>query len=103
MRTARLDAVLDELAGAGPVFLKVDTQGNEAEVVRGAEGVLDRIVAMQLELSLVPLYEGESTYLDVLNALDRLGFDLHFITSGYFSRPLGRQIQFDGFFVRRTS
>lgn len=105
VRVERLDAILDTLVdpSAARLFVKLDTQGFEAEVIRGAAGALDRIVAMQLELSLVPLYQGEATYLAILNELDRLGYALHFTTPGYFSRPLGRQLQFDGFFVRRDA
>ena len=101
--TERLDDILDDLVGpdSGPVFLKIDTQGNEAEVIRGAERVLGRIIAMQLEMSLKPLYQGEPSYLALLNELDRLGYDLHLVLPGYSSRTLGRQIQFDGLFVRR--
>ena len=72
------------------------------EVIRGAAGALDRIAAIQLEMSLVPMYEGESVYLVLLNELDRLGFDLHLVLPGYFSRALGRQLQFDGLFIRRS-
>ena len=102
--TRRLDDVMDEFAGLRdrPLFLKVDTQGNELEVIRGAAGALDRIVAIQLEMSLVPMYKGESVYLVLLNELDRLGFDLHLVLPGYFSRALGRQLQFDGLLIRRS-
>ena len=105
VRTERLDEILDDLVepDGRPIFLKIDTQGCEAEVIRGAERVLDCIVAIQLEMSLVPLYEGEPNYLELMNELDRLGYDLHFVTSGYFSRVLGRQLQFDGLFVRRSA
>jgi FkbM family methyltransferase len=99
---ARLDAVFDELVGqaARRAFVKIDTQGFEAEILRGAEGVLDRIAGFQLELSLLPLYEGEATYLAVLAQLDAFGFALHLVLSGNFSRRLGRQLQFDGVFFR---
>ena len=99
---ARLDAVFDDLVGkaARRVFVKIDTQGFEAEILRGATAALDRIAGFQLELSLLPLYEGEATYLAVLNQLDALGFELHLVLSGNFSRQLGRQLQFDGVFFR---
>ncbi|MCZ6859866.1 MAG: FkbM family methyltransferase [Alphaproteobacteria bacterium] len=98
----RLDAVFDELVGSDVerVFLKIDTQGSEVEVLRGAEGVLPRIVGMQLEMSLVPLYDGEPPYLALLTELDRLGFDPHLFLKGFFSRRLRRQLQFDGVFFR---
>lgn len=105
VRTERLDQLIGDLDAVqpGPVFLKIDTQGCEAEVIRGAEGVLGRIVAIQLEMSLVPMYEGEPNYLDLTNELDRLGYDLHLVLPGYFSRVLGRQLQFDGLFVHRSA
>jgi hypothetical protein len=40
------------------VWLKVDTQGYEAEVFKGATDLLPRISALECELSLVPLYDG---------------------------------------------
>ena len=104
VRTERLDEILDDLVEprGKPTFLKIDTQGCEAEVIHGAERVLDRIVAIQLEMSLMPLYVGEPNYLELMNELDRLVYDLHFVILGYFSRVLGRQLQFDGQFVRRS-
>ncbi|MBI11103.1 MAG: hypothetical protein CMM55_16425 [Rhodospirillaceae bacterium] len=102
--TERLDHILDEFIELRDrsLFLKIDTQGSELEVIRGAERLLHRIVAIQLEMSLLPLYEGEKVYLVLLNELDRLGFDLHLVLPGYFSRALGQQLQFDGLFVRRS-
>ena len=104
VRTERLDGIFDELMGplGKSVFLKIDTQGYEAEVIRGAAGVLDRIMGIQLEMSLVPLYEGEPSYLDILSELDRLGYDLHLVISGFFSRTFGRQLQFDGVLFRQS-
>ena len=103
VRTERLDAVFDALVAPfpKPVFLKIDTQSCEAEVIRGAEAVLEHITAIQLEMSLLPLYEGEASYLEIITALDRLGYDLHLVIPGFFSRTLARQLQFDGLFVRR--
>jgi len=55
------------------VYLKLDTQGSDVEVLRGATGCLDRVVAGQTELSFVPLYEGQPSYLEALAELDRYG------------------------------
>ncbi len=40
------------------VYLKVDTQGYELEVLNGAVDTLGQVVAADIELSLAPLYEG---------------------------------------------
>ena len=55
---------------------------------------------LQLELSLIPLYEGEATCLKVLRRVHDLGFEPHLILPGYFSKRLGHQLQIDGVFFR---
>ncbi|WP_027133833.1 FkbM family methyltransferase [Geminicoccus roseus] len=77
------------------MLLKVDVQGSEMDVLEGAAGILDRIVGIQLETALVPLYVGEQGFRTVLDRLDDLGFDLHLLIPGYYERKLGRQLQVD--------
>ena len=58
-RSCRLDSVLPELIGKQrppATFLKMDTQGWDLEVLRGASGVLGDIVAIQSEVSVLPIY-----------------------------------------------
>ena len=82
------------------VFLKVDTQGFERQVLDGAKASLDKILGVQLELSLLPLYDGEETYLSYLNDLHAWGFEPFMIWENYFSRTHGRQMQMDVAFMR---
>ena len=99
----RLDAVMDDLvapAAEERVFLKIDTQGYEEHVLAGAEKIIDRISGLQVEMSLLPLYEGEADYLAVLNKIHALGFSPYLLIGGFFSRSLERQLQFDGVFFR---
>ncbi len=73
----RLDAVFDELVNPqSRVWLKMDVQGFEAAVVEGAANVLHRIDVIQAEVSLEPLYEGETTMADFLLLMTRKGFTL---------------------------
>lgn len=74
-----LDALLEEcVAGLDEpgVFLKMDTQGWDREVLRGAEESLPRILGLQSEVSVLPLYEGMTSYLEAIRDLQKLGFDL---------------------------
>lgn len=97
----RLDSVFDEhRGGAERVFVKVDTQGYEREVLAGASGVLDRIQGVQLELSLVPMYEGEATFLEVANLLERSGFTIALVEPVSYDPASSSLLQVDGFFVR---
>ncbi len=74
----RLDAVLPQLLEVDTqrIFLKLDTQGWDIEVLEGASGCLDRIVALQLEVSARPIYEGVPSYLEALGYATSLGFHL---------------------------
>jgi hypothetical protein len=57
----RLDAVLPQLLEgirSPRVFLKIDTQGHDVSVVKGASGVLDIIAGLQSELPAVEVYDG---------------------------------------------
>lgn len=74
----RLDSVIDELVGdpAARIFLKSDTQGYDMNVIRGATGCLDRIAALQIELSIRPVYKASPAFTDALPELTALGFEL---------------------------
>lgn len=77
------------------IFIKSDTQGYESEMLKGLAGAADRVTGLQLELSLVPLYQGQPDYLTVLNHISELGFTPHLVVPGYFSRHHGQMIEFD--------
>lgn len=101
---ARLDAVLKQYAGPGDrVLLKSDTQGYDRQVLDGAAGVLDRIQAIQLELSIVPVYVGEPSYREMIDHLETLGFSPVLFIPGYFNRRTARLIAMDGVFVRNPA
>jgi len=72
-----LDNQLEAL-GLDPrtIMLKLDVQGYEAEVLRGAEKSLAKIPLCYLEVSLVPLYKGETTFLPILNFLAEAGHEV---------------------------
>lgn len=53
--------------------LKVDVQGFEYEVLRGAINNLAKFKYCYLELSILPMYSGEATLLSVLNFLSSYG------------------------------
>jgi FkbM family methyltransferase len=98
----RLDAIAGEfLNGARRVLLKIDTQGYEDRVLTGAAGLLDRVTAIQTELSLVPLYGGQLLFDEMRERIEALGFVLFAIFPGYVHEKTGRTLQLDGFFLRR--
>jgi|KBSMisStaDraftv2_1062788.scaffolds.fasta_scaffold605952_1 FkbM family methyltransferase len=97
----RLDGVAGEyLAGARRILLKIDAQGYEDRVLAGAAGLLDRITAIQTELSLVPLYAGQLLFDEMRKRVEALGFELYAVFPGYVEERTGRTLQLDGFFLR---
>lgn len=103
VRVEALDALADDaLAGAARPFLKLDVQGFEASVLDGADRLLERLIGVQLELPLVPCYQGEAGWRAMLDRLEARGFTLWLVLSGYFERKLARQLQFDAVLMRTS-
>ena len=70
-----LDRVWPEVArGARRIYLKIDTQGYELEVLRGAIGSLGAIALVEAELSLIRTYETGPLFADVVSFLAAHGF-----------------------------
>lgn len=57
------------------VMLKLDTQGHDMEVCKGAVRSLPAIALLQSELSFKALYDGIPTYMEALRAYTAYGFE----------------------------
>lgn len=98
---ARLDLVKHPaIDAAQAIHLKIDTQGFEMPVLEGATGLLPRIRGLQLEMSLVPLYEGQVLFRELFDWVTGQGFDLHGVLPGFSDQETGRMLQMDGVFFR---
>ncbi len=84
------------------VMIKIDTQGYEKYVIDGAVSSLHRILIIQLEMSIVPLYENEMLIAEMINSLDNKGFQLFSLENGFSNPQKGQLLQVDGIFVNRT-
>jgi FkbM family methyltransferase len=101
VRVVRLDTVFDEYRReARCVYVKVDTQGFEREVLAGGARVLDQIAGLQLEMSLVPLYGGQTLFSDLLELVSKRGFTLMSLEPGFADERTGQLLQVDGVFFR---
>jgi FkbM family methyltransferase len=101
---ARLDSIASRfLENDKPIFIKVDVQGFEKRVLDGAPKLLKRTVGLQLELSLVPLYEGETLFQPMVEYLRTMDFDLWAFVPGFVDKQNGRMLQVDGVFFQRKS
>lgn len=100
-RVQRLDKFDHELINNCKIkFLKIDTQGYEKNVLDGAAGLLTEIRGIQIEMSLVPLYQGQALYEELIQRLSSAGFDLWNVVPGFSDPKTGRLLQMDGVFFR---
>jgi FkbM family methyltransferase len=88
------------LDGAQAPFLKIDTQGYEWHVLSGALATLPKVRGVQMELSLVPLYEGQHLWRECIERLEAEGFVLWALQPVFFDPATGRTLQWDGLFFR---
>lgn len=79
----RLDGVIAELRESydiSSLYLKIDTQGFDLEVIKGAGAAVGEIAALQTEMSLRPIYSGMPDFADSLEVMQQLNFHV----SGFF-------------------
>jgi FkbM family methyltransferase len=82
------------------ILLKIDVQGYEKAVLDGASTALRNCRAIIVEMSLVPLYEGQSLAIDLWDYLIRLGFQACDFNPEFRDPQSGRILQMDGVFTR---
>ena len=56
------------------IFLKIDVQGYEMNVLKGLEKYKDRVIALQVEISINSIYIGASIFLELQNWLNENNF-----------------------------
>jgi FkbM family methyltransferase len=97
-----LDAEFPDLGMLRRAYLKLDTQGFDLEVMRGAPLAASVIPALQSEVSFSPIYEEMPSYAETLDEFGRLGFavsDMFLVNKN----EAGVAIDFDCVMVRRPS
>lgn len=100
----RLDNVAFKyINNSNNTFLKIDTQGYEWDVLDGATETLDKIRGILCEVSLIPLYEGQRLWKDMIERLESAGFTLWFIQRGFTNPNNGRNLQLDIAFYRENN
>lgn len=102
MQCRRLDGMIDELLSAHQLsrpFLKMDTQGHDKSVCDGAAACLPRMLGVQTELAVRPLYDGAAEYRAMIAYLEERGF----VPNAFFANNKGhfpRLVEMDGIFLR---
>jgi FkbM family methyltransferase len=88
MKAFPLDSLLKD---ADLDFLKIDTQGNEYEILEGSTNCLSSILMLEAEVEFYALYEGQKLAHDIIGLMHQKGFDLL-----YLNRVFGSSRSFKG-------
>jgi len=69
-----LDSLFAGDGGLVKTYLKLDSQGYDLEILKGAQLVASKIPALQTEVSMAPLYDGIPNYQESIDAFSAHGF-----------------------------
>jgi FkbM family methyltransferase len=97
-----LDEIGEEYCkNAKNIFLKIDVQGFEQEVLLGAKSILEKAKGIEMEISLVQLYENNNWLLpQVLDYMAQRGFHLKSLAPAFTDNNTGVILQCNGIFFR---
>ncbi|MCF3648452.1 FkbM family methyltransferase [Synoicihabitans lomoniglobus] len=96
-------STLDTLCSQGVfdriTILKIDVQGAELKVLRGGKGLFEngKVGMVYCEIVLVPTYQGQGDYIEILDFMNGHGYSLYGIYDPW--RKGNRLLQFDALFV----
>lgn len=97
-----LDLIIEQQSFEVPDLLKLDVQGFEMEVLKGAQKCLQGSRYIVMETSFTPLYEGERVFLDYVEFLAPYGFVFRGPV-GFLTDPRsGAFLQMDALFERAS-
>jgi FkbM family methyltransferase len=100
VESVTLDEFSEHLELSENVLLKVDVQGYEIEVFKGAEQVLKKVKAVYVECSFVEYYKGQPVFDDVYNYLKSKGFFFVSIIGSLHGIKDAGPTQVDALFIR---
>jgi FkbM family methyltransferase len=102
VRVARLTDILDVAALPRPILMKIDVQGGELDVLRGAVDALPLIDSIYTEVSFVMLYERQPLASEITAFLHDNGFALRGVYNHFFAAGVG-PTQADFLYVQSAS
>ena len=82
-------------------MLKIDSQGYEDLILDGAKEFLNKVVGVQIELSLLELYDGQMLFDKMYKKMSDMGYVLMHISPSFVSPKTGQLLQFDGLFFKQ--
>lgn len=101
VQVRRLDRVIHQNHHKGSsIAIKIDTQGFELQVLLGAQGLLDQVTLIILEMSIGCLYKEQPPYFEVDRHLRDIGFQLCDFEPGFRSPVSYSVLEYDAIYHR---
>lgn len=75
LQTTTLKKIFDK-NNIKPDYLKIDTQGAELKILKGAGEYLDNVLGLELEVEFMHMYENQPLFFEIDNFLRSKGFEL---------------------------
>ena len=98
----RLDFFLkNKIRKNDSIFLKIDTQGNDFEVLKSLGNKLKQIKFIQIEMSIIPLYIKQENHWKILDFMKKNNFESIFFENGL-RNNFGKMIEYDCLFERQN-
>lgn len=94
---------IESLDSHSNIFLKLDTQGYDLEVVRGLGKKVMTLKLFQSEVSIIPIYIGMPTWVESLSHFQHLGFELAGLYPVSRDRESFGVIEYDSLFVNKSA
>lgn len=82
------------------IFLKIDSQGYEYNILMGSLNSLSYIKALQIEMSIKPLYDGEKSFFELNDFITKKGFKISGIQSGFANELECKLLQMDVIYTK---
>ena len=84
VKVQKLDTLFPNIIKDGNnVFAKIDVQGFEEKVIKGASETISKIKVIQLEISFKKLYSDDAIFEEMYQLMNNLGFYLYHIFPGF--------------------
>ena len=101
--TVTLDDVCQERGTKKNYLIKIDTQGSELEVLRGANNIIQDTELIILEVSLFDFFNGGAQFYDCINFMKERGFVAYDLFNLQYRLLDGAMSQVDVAFVKEQS
>lgn len=100
IKVKRLDDVIKPNQVEKPLWVKIDTQGYEHQVIKGGKRVLSIATILLIEVTFQKLYRGQKMFKDIYTQLSDIGFQLYGFRNQVISPIDGSVLQAHAYFIK---